>query len=340
MHFFFFLSHSDFLVDLPVAVQSQLSEQHQLEMARTGLILAIVCALCGQFDGPLLEATAAQQVANSSATSAAGGQFGWANCARNSQLLSRQTLIDQFEQINQLNSIWFNDVDKEELVEAQRQSLSQIVMAGAGAKLLSGDGKLLLEVESSYFVPPTSGGRQLRPVQASGGQQQQHQQANNSPIRIELNRRHPDKCAKSSKRNEFIYSLQLVIGPIEHHLDVIYNLPKELRLTQPIDWRYGQVIVNVDRMHYELELRQSAEYSLRDSNCPLEVADLTYLSSYGEQQNKSPKINVSTQGLAPTNQTAAQIERLFGDYTRPAVSNRLRQLLKFHLSGKTLPLFV
>lgn len=285
-------------------------------------------------------------------------------CTRQSIVLARQTLMHELDQMNDFNSIWFNDLAKDELIEEQRQSLSKIVMSGAGTQLLNGDGQPLVEIESSYFRPIGSGqhpnavptSRSMAAGALPLDQQQQQQQqshlglSNNllQPINIKLIRRHQqDRCYLHTEKDQFTYVVSLSLGPIEHNLDVVYNLPRELRISQPVDWTYGQIRMHIPRMNYEVSLKQAASYKLNGSGisnnngqqshgCPLEIADVTYLSggpSLGPQT-----VSIETSGLAVTNQTMLQLERLFDDYTRPTVSSRLRQMLKFYLNSKTLPL--
>lgn len=298
-------------------------------------------------------------------------------CSRQSVILARQMLMHELDEINSYNSIWFNDLDKDELVEEQKQSLANIIISGLGSTLLDADGRPLIEIETSYFRPfnlnqlPGPGTQiintplsTIAPSTARSGQmllQPQHPQPPQLPqqqhINIKLVRRHPDKCylinyGNSVKPSEFTYVFGLTIGPIEHHLDVVYNLPKELRLSQPIDWRYAQVRIIVPRLHYEVTLKQLANYKLAGSKldanvsdstlsynrnewrCPLEMADVAFLNS----ASAKPQVAVVASGLATTNQTLMHLERLFNDYTRPMVTSRLRQVLKFYLKSKTLPL--
>lgn len=257
---------------------------------------------------------------NSQHGSAKGGVQ---KCTRQSMILARQTLMNELELVNNYSQVWFSDLDKDELLEEQKQSLGNIIMSGSAGQLLNGDGQPLFELEASYF----------RPTGGSGGQ----------PISIKLVRRHPDRCYLHHDKAQFTYVLGLSVGPIEHYLDLVYNFPKELRLSQPISWRRAQVRLSIPRMQYEITLKQTADYSLNGplassgNLCPLEVSDVTYLSNVGSSMPAGP-VGLVASGLATTNQTSAHLERLFNDYTRPTVSGRLRQLLKFYLNSKTLPL--
>lgn len=278
-------------------------------------------------------------------------------------------LVHELNQMNNYMPIWFNDLDKDELIESQRHSLSNIIMSGFGTKLLHSNGQPLVEIESSYF-------RSARP--ASFGHNSHHYNSNNvngtssrystsqAPLSIKLIRRHQDRCYLNIDKSQFTYVIGLSIGPIEHHLDVLYNLPKGLSLGQPIDWRYGQITLHVPKMIYEVTLRQLSTYKLSSlspftSNCPLDIVDVLYLppnlyttsappstlqtdgqqqlatNSIGANTNKPP-MSITSSGLPLNNQTLLQVERLFDDYTRPTISRRLRQMLKFNLNTKTLPL--
>lgn len=264
-------------------------------------------------------------------------------CTRQSIMLARQMLVLEFNHINNFMSMWFNDLDKEELTAGQRHSLANIVMSGQGARLLHPNGQPLIELESSYFRGRAPGASQHQHYNASGAQ--------NEPATIKLIRRHQDRCSLNGDKMQFTYAIGLAIGPLEHHLDVVYNLPKDLGLGQPLDWRYGQIVVHVPKMIYEVTLKQMSNYTLNSlspfsSNCLLEVSEVTYLAAGlptarqpGQQHHTGkPQASITSSGLAANNQTALQLERLFDDHTRPTISRRLRQMLKFYLNTKTLPL--
>lgn len=232
-------------------------------------------------------------------------------CSRQSIILARQTLANQLELINNFNSIWFNDLDHEELLEQQKESLGNIIMSGAAPRLLSSEGQPQLEIEASGL------------------------RAWRGPLAIRLMRRHQDRCQLNVERDQFAYVFGLTLGPLEHQLDVAHNLPKELRLSQPSERAYGQVRLRVERMQYEVGVRQAARQRLLSGGCPLELADVTHLGpTNGEEQ----QVEMEATNLAATNQTSELLGRLFQDYTRPTVSRRLRQVLKFYLNSKTLPL--
>jgi len=244
-------------------------------------------------------------------------------CSRQSIVLAKQALAHELNTINSFNSIWFNDLDKDELIDVQKESLGNIVMSGAGGQILGTDGRPLFELEASWF----------RPGQPSGYGTNRSEPAEG--IQMKLLRRHPDRCELDTTRARYTYVFGLILGPIEHNLDLVYNLPKELRFSQPTDWTYGQARLIVPKMSYEITLQQNANYKLNSpSGCPLEVSDVTYLSSAPYKS----QVSVLTSGLATTNQTSMNLERLFNDYTRPTVSSRLKQALKFYLNAKTLPL--
>jgi hypothetical protein len=290
---------------------------------------------------------------NNSTKPAASNAGVYQKCARQSIILARQMLVHELTHINQFNSFWFSDLDKDELIESQKHSLSNIVMSGDSTSLLNSKGQPLIEIESSYFK------------QTQHSYMANNNANNNNSLTIRLLRKHQDRCHLNTDRSQFSYTVGLSVGPVEHHLDVIYNLPKDLRLSQPIDWRYGQIVVYVPRMHYEVSFRQLHDYKLGGGgsqqahrrgaaggqSCPLEVSDVTFLtaapagghSQQQQQQQRSSRypahgITITSSGLAFNNQTQLQIERLFDDYTRPMVSSRLRQLLRFYLNSKTFPL--
>lgn len=275
-------------------------------------------------------------------------------CSQQSMVLARQMIIHELETLNGLNSIWFNDFDQAELIERQKQSLSNIVMSGAATRLLNSDGQPLMEIEASYFRPisghtyrqhfssvanTTTIMRRSQNINNNNGHQSMSAHIP-QPITLRLMRRHQDKCYLNEAGTHFNYVLAISVGPLEHNLDVIYNLPKELRLSQPLDARFAQISLIIPRLTYQITLKQVANYKLlmapetisaRWNSCPLEVSDVTFVSS-----KSSPSIVIS--GLAANNQTAMQVDRIFDDYSRPAISHRLRQMLKFNLNTKTLPL--
>lgn len=312
-------------------------------------------------------------------------------CAKQSIILARQMLTYELDMMNDYLPVWFNDLDKDELIEEQKQSLSNIVMSGEGRKLLNSGGQPLFEIESSYFRPITSllpqgnglfsdkkfASEQRSLIANSFGASSSARNAslapnsfsksanvNNRHINLKILRRHQDKCILNIEKQYYSYAFALSIGPFEHHLDVVYNLPHDLLISQPISWRYAQVITVVPRMSYEIILKQSIDLSEHlnkhndsfkaatleqqsidkrtlNSNfretlpvtCPsIEIKEVTYISQQAD------KLSITSQGLSLNNQTRLQIKRLFDDYTRPTVSQRLKQMLKFYLSNKTLPL--
>lgn len=301
-------------------------------------------------------------------------------CSKQSILLARQALMHEFELINNYNKLWFNDLDQDELVEEQKHSLSNIIMSSASQQLLNDNGLPLFEIESSYFRPLSLNQlpiamlnnnssqqysttainnlpqqQQQQPIREQQKQQQQqqysaHTTSSNLAVGIKLMRR-KDRCYLSGDKSYYIYNVGVSVGPIEHNLDVVYNLPKELRLSQPIDWRYAHIKLIVPKMNYEVTLRQVASYKLinkvneHQKACPQELIDVTYLNSrINEVEANSSntlsnyKFAIIANGLPKNNQTLMHLERIFVDYTRPTISKRLRQVLKFYLNSKTLPL--
>lgn len=261
-------------------------------------------------------------------------------CTRQSVVLARQTLSHELDTINAFNSIWFNDLDRDELVEDQRNSLASIIVSGLASQLLDEEGQPMFELEASYFRSFNANQLPARLASQSGAEGQHHEPAG-QPIAIKLARRHADRCYLHREKNLYTYLLGLTVGPIEHNLDVAYQLPKEFRLGQPVGWRYAQLRVLVPKMNYEVSLRQVANYSLggggNQLGCPLELAELAFM---GSGQPSKMAVAVVANGLAANNQTLMHLERLFNDYTRPTISRRLRQVLKFYLNSKTLPLSV
>lgn len=284
-------------------------------------------------------------------------------CSASSVKLAQQLLAQQLQHMDQYNSIWFNDLDAEEIRESQKQSLANIILMSSLARqkqdLLLADTRLnlpLIEIESSGFRPLSSAsfasGLRLQPLieainsAGSGSRSQQQQQISAKLLQSApggWSARHNCRLVDGA----FLYTFRLVLGPLEHNLDVVYNLPKELRISQPIDWRYAQIKLIVPVMVYEITLKQSIDYKLSSGRCPLELADVTYLSSSLSANSngqlgapKQAQVAILAAGMAATNQTISQLERLFDDYTRPSISRRLRQVLKFHLNSKTLPLWV
>lgn len=302
----------------------------------SGLISAALLLVIGQADGAIdksieTDGTDKQQVDEAHS-----------RCSRQSVILARQMLASELDAINLYKSIGFYDSDRDELFDLQRESLARVIMSGSTDQLLN-EGKSILDIEASYFRPAS-----LRPIPMvpSSSRSIQEMFSNHyrgagsvphQPFTLRLMRRHNDKCFLH--KNKFVFVFGLSLGPFEHNLDVVYNMPKELQLTQPIAWKYAQVKMLIPRMNYEISIRQAANYKLNQAECPLEVADVTYLGT-GLQQggNKPQHIMLLGSGLAENNQTNKQLEQMFTDYTRPTISNRLRQVLRFSLNSKTLPL--
>lgn len=236
-------------------------------------------------------------------------------CSSKSIAWARQLMAHELAHMNLFASLWFNDLDQEELVENQKHSLAGIVNSGLSNRLLhSNSVQPALEIESSYFRSPMSSIKLLS--------QQMCQVVNST---------------------QFSYTQTLAIGPITHHLDVVYQLPNELSLSQPLAWRYGQLAVQVPQLVYELTLRQQLTSDVGE--CPsLEVVDLIYVESSSSTTarsiaaSKAHKMTITSFGLPANNQTSLQLDRLFDDYTRPTISRRLRRMVEFYLNSKTLPL--
>lgn len=279
-------------------------------------------------------------------------------CSARSLRLARQVLAQQLHQIDQYNSVWFNDLDLEEIRDGQKQSLANMILMSTFAQqkqeLLLAEHKSnppLVEIEASGFrhlsQASSLAGLKLQPlVEAINSAGSSHKFQAISLRLLESSADGWDARHRCSQLNgSFVYTFRLSLGPLEHNMDVVYNLPKELRISQPIDWRYAQIKLIVPVMVYEISLKQAIDYKLASSRCPMELADVTYLgsslSANSRGQLGAPKqaqVAILAAGMAATNQTISQLERLFDDYTRPSISRRLRQVLKFHLSSKTLPL--
>lgn len=337
-------------------------------------ILLLICGRCARTQGPdfdeighLIEVASRslpeEQHESSNSSTQNGEQTSPIEskahkCSKRSMILARQALMHELEFINKYNTFWFNDLDKDEIVEEQKHSLGNIVMSSTSQEFLNENSQPLFEIESSYFRPLN-----LNQLLATSNdnlsainyvQQQSAITTSDQSISIKLMRR-KDRCYLSGDKSHYIYNVGMTIGPIEHNLDVIYNLPKELRLSQPLDWNYGQIKLMIPRMSYEVTLRQEANYKLINKVdehrrvCPQELLDVTY---FNNGSNEAPlnnetstnsllanyKTTIIANGLAKTNQTLMHLGRIFNDYTRPTISHRLRQVLKFYLNSKTLPL--
>lgn len=247
-------------------------------------------------------------------------------CSRQSMASTKQYLTYQLESTNIFNNIWFNDLDREELLEEQRASLASIIMANESREAefyMNSVGQPTFEVEASYF----------RPVSSPDSP---------SIINMKVVKEFKSRCHPDEQKGKIVYHFAVSVGPFEHNLDVIYHLPRKLQLSQPIEWRYAQVNIMVQQMIYEIELSQGNFKSILDG-CSLEVTDVTYLSrlssrSQARQITRKAFEVVSVSGIALTNETAPNLDRFFDDYTRPAVSSRVKHALRFYLGDKTLPL--
>lgn len=304
--------------DLPQAAASSSKQQEVISVPVSNKLTATTSPTTATTTTTQTATTASQTAA---ATTAATNVV--QRCTRQSMLLARQALSHELDTINAFNAIWFADLDKDELIEKQRAALANIIVSGLSHQLLDAEGQPVFELEASYFRTSIANqlpGRLLAP----------------QPISIKLIRRHTDKCFLHKDKNHYTYLVGVTVGPIDHNLDVAYNLPKEFRLGQPIGWHYAQLRVSVPKLSYEVSLKQVADYNLTSaSGCPLEVAELNLL---GSSQPSKLAVSVVANGLAANNQTVLNIERLFNDYTRPTIAQTLRQVLKFYLNSKTLPL--
>lgn len=323
--------------------QRKLATSHALILS---LMMAVTFTSATIEQPSTLENVKRQVSGRDKVASVAGGNT--IKCSPHSMMLARQAIIRELEQINPFNSLLFNDLDKNEMIDGQKQSLGNIVSSGSSDQLMTSDGRPLFEIEASYFRPlninhwPSSIKEHNKTIVSMLHSSSPPTANGNQPIVMKLIRKFQDHCHLDKQKEQFNYVFGLAVGPIEHNLDVIVNLNRDLSLTQPIDWHYAQVRLIVPRMNFEISLRQVASTKLINSvlpssGCPLEVEEVNYLGG-GSQLPKPPQLAISALGLAATNQTMLQLERLFNDYTRPAVSTRLRQVLKFHLNSKTLPL--
>lgn len=252
------------------------------------------------------------------------------SCTNRSIFMARQFLAHQLKSIKPFNTYWFNDLDRNELLEEQRASLSSVVMSNDkrdSEQFLHSVGQPTFEIESSYFRPH---GWSERFHNVANGDHHAHL----SGVNIELMRQYKDKCHLDREKNEFVYRFAIIVGPFEHNIDATYHIPKKYQLSQPIDWHYAQIRISVNRMMYEIELHQKANWNLIDQ-CPTRVTDVTYIQAKHSRPFESLVVN----GIVSTNETGPmKLDRFFDDYTRPAVSGRVKQLLRFYLNDKTLPL--
>lgn len=278
---------------------------------------------------------------------------GHQRCKRQEFTLVRQLLSLEIDSINHLSQAIFTDLSREEIVDMQKSSLARMIMSDESNRLLDPNGQPMFEVESSYLRPLNFS--QLSPSMLKSmqlvlddhhKQKRQHLHYDHpEPISVKFfaSEKH-DKCFIDKNKNHYVYKTVLAVGPIEHNLDVIYHLPKELRLSQPIDWRYAQIRLIVPRSLYEFSLHQDRITTNENNNnnqhdqagCTLRVADVTYISN--SSGHPKPPIAITANGLARNNQTMLNLERLFDDYTRPTILSRLKSVLNYQLSAKTLPL--
>lgn len=273
-----------------------------------------------------------------------------AECSPKSVALSRHLIANELSRVNQLNPIWFNDLTEDELSERQKQSLANIVMSNAGAHLLNAEGSPLIEIETSYLRPLDldripMGQIANNTLFARMMQLKQSSHLRSIPISIDLLRNYPNqRCYRVGERanGKFVLVLGISVGPMEHLMDVVYNIPSKLRVSQPIEWHRAQVSLIVHQLSYEIVLHQTEGHNLSSTKCPTQVADITYIGPtnmipIAAAAHQSP-VAIGTSGLVINNHTVMHLERLFDDYTRPAVSTCLRQLFEFYLNSKQLPL--
>lgn len=250
-------------------------------------------------------------------------------CSNNSIILTRQFLIHQLDTINALTNIWFNDVDTDEIMEQQKKSLARLIMTSNGnlnSKVLNSDGQPPIEVETSYFRPASAFKKDLDgPVMITPEDTQ--------PISIKLIGRYRDKCILNHESTHYNYQFAVSIGPFIHSLDIIQHLPRELKLSQPIDWRYFQVRLLIQRMVYEVTIRQTLDHSLL-AGCPIELTDMNYINL----KQTRPFKWMLVKGYGINKDSRFNLTRIFDDYTLPAVSKRLKSVLRFQMNGKSLPL--
>lgn len=273
-------------------------------------------------------------------------------CNPKSVSLARHSIASELNYINQFSSIWFNDLTEDELSERQKQSLASIVMSNGGSQLLNAEGLPLVEVETSYFRPLDLDRIPMGQIANNTlfsrlMQLKQSSYTRSIPISIDLIRQYPNqRCYKTNdggtSAKRFVLVFGVSVGPFEHLMDVVYNIPSKLRYSQPIDWHRAQVSLIVHQLSYEIVLHQSADYKLSAGKCPIQVTDITYVGPTNMRPDlastyKSP-VAIGASGMAINNHTTALLERLFDDYTRPAISARLRQLFEFYLNSKQLPL--
>lgn len=289
-------------------------------------------------------------------------------CSRRSILLARQTLNHEFNLANLHNFAWFSDSTKEEIEEDTRNSLSELVRIGEYESTY----EPIFEVVSSYFRFTSTLTQTLDQQQTSNARSMHlrstfrglhmpelNSSTNSAPIQVyqdsiqnqrqkesiiynhkqgpsvRLDIRHTDMCHYNSDSKIFTYKFGVSIVPLEHHLDLIFNYPKEIKRTQPNAWTYSTAILSIPKLNFEVTIKQDNGYTLDSPKCPIEIANVAYMQIANRNDIKMQITNV-----AATNQTKAHLVRLFDDFTRPAVTDRLIELLRFQLSGKTLPLSI
>lgn len=263
-------------------------------------------------------------------------------CSTQSIVRARQYINFQLETINNLINVWLNDVDSQEIMDQQKKSLANLMLATGDPtnrlnmnsnQIFNPEGQPYIEIESSYFKPfeAFSDDKEMFNMMRIPSNEMP------PPISIKLVRRYKDKCYLDPAKGDHIYQFAVSVGPFVHSLDFIQHLPRELRLTQPIDWRYCQARMIVQRMIFEVSLRQRSNESLAHG-CPVELLDITHLKHLKQRPYKMMLIK----GFSSRNETdlANQLRksRFFFDYTLPSLTNRLRHMLRFQFEGESLPL--
>lgn len=263
-------------------------------------------------------------------------------CSTQSIVRARQYINYQLESINNLINVWLNDVDGQEIMDQQKKSLATLMLATGDPtnrlqmnsnQILNSEGQPYIEIESSYFKPLDA----FSKVKEVASLLRIPANETSQPISIKLMRRYKDKCYLDPVNGSHIYQFAISVGPFVHSLDFIEHLPRELRLSQPIDWHYCQTRMLVQRMIFEVSLRQRSEQSL-SHGCPLELLEVTHLKHLKQRPYKLMIIN----GFGSRNETEIanqlSISRFFEDYTLPSLTSRIRQLLRFHFEGESLPI--
>lgn len=264
-------------------------------------------------------------------------------CSAQSIVRARQYINYKLDTINNLINVWLNDVDSQEIMEQQKRSLANLILTTDEStsnrpsinsnQVLNNEGQPYIEIESSYFKPLEAFSKDVelaKLMRIPAGETP-------APIGLRLIRRYRDKCHLNMAEFAHVYQFAISVGPFVHSLDFIQHLPHELRLSQPIDWHYCQARMLIQRMIFEVSLRQRSTGSLA-AGCPLELIDVTHLKHLKQRPYKLMLIK----GFSSRNETdlanQLSLSRFFDDYTLPSLTNRVRHLLRFHFEGESLPL--